>query len=59
MPGFEIDDRKLKRGLQALPAARTTADDKRDLKMVGALIAAPLILLVSLGLVVASLLSRL
>jgi hypothetical protein len=58
MPRFEIDDRKLKRALQA-QAPRTWQDDVRDLKMVGSLTAGPLLLVIAIGLAVYSLLSLL
>lgn len=59
MAAFEIDDRKLRRGVELIPTSRTLDDDKRDLVMVGRLIAAPLLLVAALGLVLVSLLSRL
>lgn len=36
MPGFEIDDRKLRRGLELIPTPRTLDDDASDLKWSGA-----------------------
>lgn len=57
MPAFEIDERKLRRGLGTMPAARTFDDDVRDLKMVGQLIAGPLLLLLAVVILIAGLFS--
>lgn len=55
MAAFEIDDRKLRRALP--PTPRTFDDDIRDLKMVGLLIAPPLLLAASVALLLFSLLA--
>lgn len=57
MPAFEIDERKLRKAMDASPAARTLDDDVRDLAMVGRLIAGPLLLLLAVVLLVGALLS--
>ena len=55
-----MDDRKLRRAVETYaPAPRTIEDDWRDLKMVGAFIAAPLLLGLSLLLLLLELLARL
>jgi hypothetical protein len=56
---FELDTRKLRQGLEAIPAPRTLDDDLRDLKMVGWLIAPPLLLAGSIALLLLELLARL
>lgn len=59
MAAFQIDERKLRRGLDQIPVPRTLDDDKRALAMVSRLIAPPLLLVLSIGLVLYALLSRL
>ena len=57
MVGFVVDERKLRRALEAQPTPRTLDDDLRDLAMVGQIIAGPLLLAASLALLLGALLS--